>query len=246
MKYKQGDKVKIKSLDWYNKNKNEDGIIGCGNANFIPDMKIYCGDILTICDINEELSYYYVTGCQYTFKDEMIEGLVEEETKPKYEDEVNGEYYSTPKYLVRPSGYQFKDEHGNVINATKIVLEKKKKEYPKTFDKCCHILQTAFLCDVRLHKGKYYDIFYALAKLIVCRDVYWKLYGEEMGLEKPWEPDYTDPDQDRYAIVNFGGNIEKSKWDYAYSITFVFPTEEIRDAFYENFKSEIEICKELL
>ena len=27
---------------------------------------------------------------------------------------------------------------------------------------------------------------------------------------------------------------------------FVFPTEEMRDAFYENFKSDIEICKELL
>jgi hypothetical protein len=53
---------------------------------------------------------------------------VEEETKPKYEDEVNGEYYSTPKYLVRPSGYQFKDENGNVINAQKIVLEKKTVE----------------------------------------------------------------------------------------------------------------------
>ena len=32
-----------------------------------------------------------------------------------------------------PEGYIFKDENGNVINATKIVLEKKKKEYPKTY-----------------------------------------------------------------------------------------------------------------
>jgi hypothetical protein len=36
-----------------------------------------------------------------------------------------------------PDGYIFKDENGNVINATKIVLEKKKKEYPKTYDECC-------------------------------------------------------------------------------------------------------------
>ena len=33
-----------------------------------------------------------------------------------------------------PDGYIFKDENGNIINATKIVLEKKKKEYPKTFE----------------------------------------------------------------------------------------------------------------
>ena len=32
-----------------------------------------------------------------------------------------------------PEGYIFKDENGNVINATKIVLEKKEKEYPKTY-----------------------------------------------------------------------------------------------------------------
>lgn len=30
-----------------------------------------------------------------------------------------------------PNGYIFKDENGNIINATKIVLEKKKKEYNK-------------------------------------------------------------------------------------------------------------------
>jgi hypothetical protein len=39
-----------------------------------------------------------------------------------------------------PNGYIFKDENGNVINATKIVLEKKKKEYPKTFLGCCDVL----------------------------------------------------------------------------------------------------------
>ena len=39
-----------------------------------------------------------------------------------------------------PEGYIFKDENGNIINATKIVLEKKKKEYPKTYEECCEIL----------------------------------------------------------------------------------------------------------
>ena len=35
-----------------------------------------------------------------------------------------------------PEGYIFKDENGNIINATKIVLEKKEKEYPKTYEEC--------------------------------------------------------------------------------------------------------------
>ncbi len=33
-----------------------------------------------------------------------------------------------------PDGYIFKDENGNVINATKIILEKKSKKSPKTDD----------------------------------------------------------------------------------------------------------------
>ena len=40
-----------------------------------------------------------------------------------------------------PEGYIFKDENGNVINATKIVLEKKKKEYPKTYEECNRIMK---------------------------------------------------------------------------------------------------------
>lgn len=30
LKYKIGDQVKIKSLDWYNKNKDEDGYVDTG------------------------------------------------------------------------------------------------------------------------------------------------------------------------------------------------------------------------
>ena len=149
------------------------------------------------------------------------------------------------KGLLIPNGYEIKDENGNVINATKIVLEKKKKEYPKTFDKCCHILQTTFLCDVRLHKGKYYDIFYALAKLIVCRDAYWKIAGEEMELGKPWEPRWNDGYQKKYCIYNGKDGIQKDVWLFA-NFILAFPTEEMRDSFYENFKEEIEICKELI
>ena len=33
--------------------------------------------------------------------------------------------------VILPEGYIFKDESGNIINATKIILEKKEK-YPKT------------------------------------------------------------------------------------------------------------------
>ena len=56
MKYKVGDKVKIKSLEWYNQNKNSSGEIGCFCQNFVKDMSMYCGDTATI---NSVSSYRY-------------------------------------------------------------------------------------------------------------------------------------------------------------------------------------------
>jgi hypothetical protein len=150
-----------------------------------------------------------------------------------------------------PDGYQFVDENGNVINATKIALEKKKTEYPKTYMECCDILGCCSYnigfdrCETSYDESLQ-NMLLAFRELYICLNAYWKLYGEEMGLGKPWKPDWNDADQNRYVIAYFCGNIEKSRWDYGYSTILTFPTEEMRDAFYENFKKEIEICKELL
>ena len=144
-----------------------------------------------------------------------------------------------------PDGYQFVDENGNVINATKIVLEKKKKEYPKTYEECCKVLgyddrETYCICHTLANER----LFEALYRLKVCRDAYWKLYGEEMGLGKPWEPNWTS--FEGYPAI----------YMYRYQITLsvardvhhclVFPTEEMRDIFYKNFRKDIEECKEFL
>ena len=68
-----------------------------------------------------------------------------------------------------------------------------------------------------------------------------------MGLEKPWGPDF---ESDIYYIYYNTHKRIFSKDYCAYGITInhflTFPTEEMRDAFYENFKEEIETCKELL
>ena len=136
-----------------------------------------------------------------------------------------------------PEGYIFTDENGNVINATKIVLEKKKKEYPKTFEECVHVLEGENRMSLELMN--------TFRKLIDARNAYWKIAGEEMGLGKPWEPDWDAKDNHFYTIHTFNGKIECSATAHRNAV-LIFPTEEMRDAFYENFKEEIEICKELL
>jgi hypothetical protein len=83
-------------------------------------------------------------------------------------------------------------------------------------------------------------------KLLICRDVYWKIAGEEMRLGKPWEPDYTNTGEKKFSIwVDFG----EIKLDGPFTTTQMvlsFPTEEMRDAFFNAFREDIEKCKELI
>lgn len=85
------------------------------------------------------------------------------------------------KFFTCPEGYIFKDENSNVINATKIVLEKKKKEYPKTYEECEKILGLEYSI-IAGCLGYEYKLLNAFQKLLMCRDAYWKIAGEEMGL----------------------------------------------------------------
>ena len=80
-----------------------------------------------------------------------------------------------------------------------------------------------------------------------CRDAYWKVYGEQMELGKPWKPDWDDDEwSDMYYISFDGKHIDKEKGYPCCNMILIFPTAEMRDTFYENFKSLIENCKELL
>ena len=155
--------------------------------------------------------------------------------------------------ITRNEGYEFRDENGNVINAQKIVLEKKKKEYPKTYEECCEIMnvimETEIVADAYSERLDDYELnldikIENLRKLHICRDAYWKIAGEEIGLGKPWEPDW-DNVSDKYCIYFVSGNAWLKECQTRQCF-FAFPTAEMRDAFYENFKELIEICKELL
>jgi hypothetical protein len=143
-----------------------------------------------------------------------------------------------------PDGYIFKDEHGNIINATKIVLEKKKKEYPKTYEECCKVMN--YCCNPVATKTTHKEeLIRKFQFLLLYRDAYWKIAGEEMGLGKPWEPNWETLDK-KYDIYNYRGVISHDDFTVVDRCVLVFPTEEMRDAFYKNFKDLIEECKELL
>lgn len=250
MKYKVGDKVRVKSLDWYKSHETSKlGYVDCGEMPFINTMVKFCNRIVTISKVNSKYGYYDIEDDDGVngWTDEMIEGLAEEPTV------FNGKEFllklanielpsGTTTIWECPDGYIFKDENDNIINATKIILEKKKKEYPKTYEECIGKLPINWDSKVEGYK---YDLLTTFQKLLICRDAYWKIAGDKMGLDKSWEPNWTDNNEVKFIIGVAENEIIKCYNGIAQYI-LAFPTEEMRDTFYENFKDLIEQCKELL
>lgn len=140
-----------------------------------------------------------------------------------------------------PKGYEFA---GVDDNAQQIVFQKIRPQYPKTYEECCEVLKTT-----RIHiEGLGLDEVNRIKpfiQLLRCRDAYWKIAGEQMGLGKSWEPDWSNAAQRKYCIVNTEGNVLKWVQKTTNKI-LAFPTEEMQNVFYENFKDLIEHCKEFL
>lgn len=132
--------------------------------------------------------------------------------------------------------YEIKEENGKTFAVLK------KPRYPKTYLACKIQIHECF--GIRQLMGYKFDLLERFQKLLLCRDRYWKIAGEEMGLGKPWKPDWTSG-KPFYCISVNGNIIRKGRW-YTDNKVLAFPTEEMRDAFYENFKDLIEACKELL
>ena len=142
-----------------------------------------------------------------------------------------------------------------VVRDGKIYAVRKKPVYPKTYEECCKImygisrerhLQYDTIPSYKFEEDLR-DLLEILRKLIICRKAYWKIAGEKMGLGKSWEHDYLkDANTIRYTIYNTGDEIVKLNEKLYRNYTLCFPTEEMRDAFYENFKDLIEQCKEFL
>ena len=275
MKYKIGDKVRIKSLDWYYKNRDRMGQVDCGNDYFIHSMTTLCEKVVTISSVLFTLKVYRIKEDDgiYNWTDEMFEGLVEEgnnmdnidklkristpakENWFKIAEEWEKEDKEMDKLkheVILPEGYIFKDESGNIINATKIILEKKKERYPKTYEECCEILgvnSDNFLTITNYYDGEVettdyerglLNKFAALWYLRICRDAYWKIADD-------WKEKRKEELTRHVIYSTLSGEIIKcTTINSTANYLLDFPTAEMRDAFYENFKVLIERCKELL
>ena len=281
MRYKTGDKVIIKSREWYDKNKDESGIITFstdrGDYSVTKEDERFFGRVVTITYEGE--GYYLIAEDDrgYAWIDEMIEGpstsiynegdivgVYDYESDVRIEEvRWDGSSYS---YKVHLDGeekwicgndiaYDVETYNSSAAYNPKPSLtnsiEKKKKEYPKTYEECCKILDfcgeyffTTYEDGIHFpgEENNIYQILKStsiLTKLLICRDAYWKIAGEEMELGKNWEPDYNDFNK-AFSMYCLCGKFGLSVIN---PLQFVFPSKEMRDEFAENFKKDIEFCK---
>ena len=152
-----------------------------------------------------------------------------------------------------------KDEVEIILNDYEIVTRdgktyavKKKPKHPTTYEECCKIMgidSDNFITIRNLyrddgeevitdHEDTLIDKFGALWELIICRDAYWKIADN-------WKPDWNDNYQKKWIINFYQDEINLTNGTNVHFV-LAFPTREMRDEFYENFKDLIIKCKELL
>jgi hypothetical protein len=119
-----------------------------------------------------------------------------------------------------------------VLREGKYYVERIKPKYPNTYEECCKILQVTH---TEWH-GYLGEVLVPFQKLLICRNAYWMIAGG-------WKFDFDKPG---YHLFNEYGSVQKFEGTIDCSAILSFPTKEMRDAFYENFKELIEQCKEFL
>jgi hypothetical protein len=199
-------------------------------------------------------------GFQRPFKDmENCKDTEFEDIKVAYLS-INDKDYADEIEVNLGDDYEYKFE------MNRLYILKKKPKYPTTYAECCEVLvgrkpkpnEISFdkmeLCLVDLDNTQSIDFqnpylpqFNSLFRLRMCRDAYWKIAGEEMGLDNPWNSKYGYGKWGYWIGYDINSNkIYCLDSRLLLNRLLVFPTKEMQEAFYENFKDLIEQCKELL
>ena len=203
------------------------GATSCGTVYVIEHMKWTNNhieyDIRPLYDYNHTGLVTLCADDLQPFEEEIMEEKIEsfEILENHCANEVKIEFDPSKFEIVK------RDDGYYVVN--------KKTLYPKTYKECCEVLSLGE--DGRLYTAGYKaSLIQEFQKLLICRDAYWKIAGD-------WKFDF---DKECYYICNEYGSIQKFEGTIDCGAILTFPTKEMRDAFFENFKKIIEECKELL
>lgn len=217
--YKVGDKVKSARVN--------DFIGRITNVRWDDNEKqiIY---VVEWDDVNKSTLTYFAIGLQ-PYKEEICTYYaVDNDSKTTIDIFISNESLGLKNGYIA-NKVEIKD-CGIVLKCVK-----NKPQYPKTYVECSQIINKVAKTTHELNIAYKPDLIYAFQKLLICRDAYWKMAGD-------WKPNIGE--NFMYAIMVHHGTIEKRM--VVGGGILLFPTEEMRDAFFENFKDLIEECKEFL
>lgn len=132
MKYKVGDKVRIKSKEWWDAQpKNESGSVECG-ADTFTDMMVYmCGKVVEISDVLDDT--YLIKEYGFTWTDEM------------FDDSYNPEKSILSEEVIRDIAKVVKKHNLGVCvseNEEKLIVEPIKVEEDEDLKKGTHVMVT--------------------------------------------------------------------------------------------------------
>lgn len=156
--------------------------------------------------------------------------------------DINNREYADEVEICLDKHYEYKIKEG------KLVIIRRKSKYPMYFTDCCKVLKIDHtLClefsnfEVQLNNDILIEekfILNEMLKLRICLLAYWKIAGN-------WTPDWTDNNMKKFTISYYQDEITLSSGPNVHKL-LAFPTEEMRDEFYYNFKDLIEKCKKLI
>ena len=239
----------------------------CEYKSHTPELLKYYKGAYVICSgdpIREDLLYdssYDLSSTdiirlanpgEITLFERMVDKCINNECIDDTNPIAECKKFGQDSYALKiADGYKFFgiDENGDII------VQSIKPLYPMTYRECCKVIGICPDNELCIEAPDYYvsdleneiyDKISALNKLIICRNAYWEIAGKEMGLGEPWSPDWNDREQLKYGIHTVSNQILRITCHTLKNLILVFPTEEMCDAFYENFKDLIENCKELL
>ena len=150
LKFKVGDKVRVKSLEWYNENKNLDGdIIIKENEVFTKYMRSWCGDVIKIYSVKNNS---YRANNNWIWQDWMLEDEPINETQ-EVEQLIKNSMET--KEMTKEEVFEY-------LNDTKILCtsrEESKKVQEKLFalgfsyygEKSKEVVDCAFTLYINIH-----------------------------------------------------------------------------------------------
>lgn len=157
-------------------------------------------------------------------------------SKIRLEDEIPEVHFGTHDKveLVLGNEFEIKEENG------KTYAVRKPLRFPNSYEECCEVLGVSSRFGF-WELGDEFDLLDSFVRLKRCRDAYWKIIGD-------WKPDWNNSEL-KHVIKTIGTNLVKTT-EATINCFFAFPEgkrgEEICYVFYENFKDDLNVCKELL